>query len=162
MFPLRNSAASSFLTPVNVALIITNAICFGVEVSLGPNATREIAHWALVPARIAMHRDLQAYASIVTSMFLHAGIWHLAGNMLYLAVFGAAVEERMGGPRYAYFYFLAGAASALTSVWITPASQVPIIGASGAIAGVLGAHLFLFPRARILTLIPFVIFVQTF
>jgi membrane associated rhomboid family serine protease len=175
MFPLRNSAASRILTPVNVALIALNIAVFAYEISLGPHGGREIARWAMVPADVAhlfdirrtappsdvgFARGITGYAVIFTSMFIHGSIWHLAGNMMYLLVFGAAVEERMGSARYAYFYLLAGAAAAMASVWMTPTSHVPIIGASGAIAGVLGAHLIFFPRARILTIFPMFIFVR--
>ena len=98
--------------------------------------------------------------TMVTSMFLHGGFWHIAGNMLYLFIFGAAVEYRMGALRYLIFYFAAGIAAALATVWIAPASSVPVIGASGAIAGVLGAYFILYPRGRILTILPIFIFIQ--
>jgi membrane associated rhomboid family serine protease len=93
-------------------------------------------------------------------MFVHGGFWHIAGNMLYLFIFGAAVEYRMGASRYLIFYLAAGIASALATVWIAPESSVPVIGASGAIAGVLGAYFILYPRGRILTIIPIFMFVQ--
>ena len=93
-------------------------------------------------------------------MFIHGGFWHIAGNMLYLFIFGAAVEYRMGSARYLIFYFAAGIAAALATVWIAPESNVPVIGASGAIAGVLGAYFILYPRGRILTILPIFIFIQ--
>jgi len=93
-------------------------------------------------------------------MFIHGGILHIAGNMLYLFIFGAAVEYRMGAARYLSFYLAAGIAAAVATVWIAPESNVPVIGASGAIAGVLGAYFILYPRGRILTILPIFIFIQ--
>ena len=93
-------------------------------------------------------------------MFIHGGLWHVAGNMLYLFIFGAAVEYRMGAIRYLIFYFAAGIAASLATVWIAPESSVPVIGASGAIAGVLGAYFIFYPRARVLTILPIFVFIQ--
>ncbi|HYL58352.1 MAG TPA: rhomboid family intramembrane serine protease [Candidatus Acidoferrales bacterium] len=175
MIPLRDSAAPRRLTPVNIALVAANVAVFFFEVSLGRRASEVLGRFAMVPANIsaalssrttlidgavAHHGRLAPLETIVTSMFLHAGIWHVAGNMLYLFVFGAAVEWRMGSSRYALFYFASGVAAALATVWIAPQSSVPVIGASGAIAGVLGAYFIFFPRGRILTILPLFIFIQ--
>src|SRR5579863_8695915 len=115
MFPLRNSAASSLLTPVNAALIGLNLLIFWYVRTLGPAALSDILHYALIPARItapgqaaesimisasAIAPLTESYSTMLTSMFLHINPWHLAGNMLYLLVFGSAVEERMGSARY--------------------------------------------------------------
>jgi membrane associated rhomboid family serine protease len=93
-------------------------------------------------------------------MFIHGGFWHVAGNMLYLFIFGAAVEYRLGPLRYLIFYLAAGIAAALATVAIAPGATVPVIGASGAIAGVLGAYFVFYPRGRILTILPIFIFIQ--
>ena len=93
-------------------------------------------------------------ATLFTSMFLHGGFMHLAGNMLYLWIFGNNVEDSMGHVRFVIFYLLCGVAAALAQAWPNPDSTIPMIGASGAISGVLGAYLLLFPRARVLVLIP--------
>jgi membrane associated rhomboid family serine protease len=169
MIPLRDNAAPRRLTPVNIALIVANIAVFVYELSLGARVAAFVERFALVPAAvtralsIGAHRDAGALAQLltaVTSMFIHGGLWHVAGNMLYLFIFGAAVEYRMGALRYLSFYFAAGIAAALATVWIAPTSSVPVIGASGAIAGVLGAYFILYPRGRILTILPIFIFIQ--
>jgi rhomboid family protein len=174
MIPLRDSAAPRRLTPVNTALIAANLAVFIYEVSLGARLTPFVARYAMVPARVSASLTLlgphhpRAAAStaaalwppvtVLTSMFIHGGLAHVAGNMLYLFIFGAAVEARMRAVRYLYFYFAAGIAAAVATVWIAPGSGVPVIGASGAIAGVLGAYFILFPRGRILTVLPLFVF----
>jgi membrane associated rhomboid family serine protease len=177
MIPLRDNAAPRRLTPTNIGLIAANVAVFVHEVLLGPQLQAFAARYALVPASVThalsastvqwdgagAHRSLEAFAPLmttVTSMFLHGGIWHIAGNMLYLFIFGAAVEYRMGSLRYLGFYFAAGIAAALATVWMAPESRVPVIGASGAIAGVLGAYFIYYPRGRILTILPIFIFIQ--
>ncbi|MGC2277815.1 MAG: rhomboid family intramembrane serine protease [Candidatus Binatus sp.] len=168
MIPLRDNAAPRRLTPVNVALIAANVAVFVYELSLGARVAAFVERFALVPASvtgaltISTHRlaTLAPLMTTVTSMFIHGGFWHIAGNMLYLFIFGAAVEYRMGAARYLIFYFAAGIAAALATVWIAPESMVPVIGASGAIAGVLGAYFILYPRGRILTILPIFIFIQ--
>lgn len=177
MIPLRDNAAPRRLTPVNLALIFANVAVFIHEVTLGPRIQIFAARYALVPAAVTRAlsnntiawrgapapRGIDALAPLlttVTSMFLHGGFWHIAGNMLYLFIFGAAVEYRMGSSRYLAFYFAAGIAAALATVWMAPDSRVPVIGASGAIAGVLGAYFIYYPRGRILTILPIFIFIQ--
>jgi rhomboid family protein len=169
MIPLRDNAAPRRLTPINVALILANLAVFVYELALGPRVAAFVERFALVPAAVtralssSAYRDAGALAPLmttVTSMFIHGGLWHVAGNMLYLFIFGAAVEYRMGAWRYLIFYLAAGIAAALATVWIAPTSSVPVIGASGAIAGVLGAYFILYPRGRILTILPIFIFVQ--
>jgi len=169
MIPLRDNAAPRRLTPVNIALIAVNVAVFVYELSLGPRVAAVVDKFALVPAAVTravssgaprnLH-PLEPLMTIVTSMFIHGGILHIAGNMLYLFIFGAAVEYRMGAARYLSFYLAAGIAAALATVWIAPESNVPVIGASGAIAGVLGAYFILYPRGRILTILPIFIFIQ--
>ncbi len=168
MIPLRDNAAPRRLTPVNLALIAANLAVFVYELSLGARVGRFVGRFALMPAAVTRaltgtHRNFGALAPLmttVTSMFVHGGVLHVAGNTLYLFIFGAAVEYRMGASRYLIFYLTAGIAAALATVLIAPASSVPVIGASGAIAGVLGAYFILYPRGRILTILPIFIFVQ--
>jgi membrane associated rhomboid family serine protease len=167
MIPLRDNAAPRRLTPVNTILIVANLAVFIYEVLLGRRVVNFVDRFAMVPdtVTVMMHRgvagaSLRPAMTIVTSMFVHGGVLHVAGNMLYLFIFGAAVEYRMGARRYAGFYMAAGIAAALATVWIAPESRVPVIGASGAIAGVLGAYFILYPRGRILTILPIFIFVQ--
>jgi membrane associated rhomboid family serine protease len=99
-------------------------------------------------------RLIPAWASVISSMFMHGGFWHLAGNMLYLGIFGNNIEDAMGHARFLAFYLLCGIAAALVQVWLEPGSNVPMVGASGAISGVLGAYMLLFPRARVLLGLP--------
>jgi membrane associated rhomboid family serine protease len=178
MIPLRDSAAPRRLTPVNLALIAANLAVFIFQLILGPHGVGFAARFAMVPARVSAAagalsalsaRRFAASApgsiaaplgTILSSMFLHGGVWHIAGNMLYLFIFGAAVEYRMGSRRYLAFYLAAGIAAAIATVAMAPASAIPVIGASGAIAGVLGAYFILYPRGRILTVLPIFVYLQ--
>ena len=165
MIPLRDNVARHRLTPVNTLLILANIAVFAHEVSLGQRVEAIVARYAMVPARVAQahlhraaligaHGHLWPPFTILTSMFIHAGVGHIAGNMLYLFIFGPAVEERTGAAHYLSFYLLSGIASAAATVAMAPQSLVPVIGASGAIAGVLGAYFILYPRGSILAFFP--------
>jgi rhomboid family protein len=169
MIPLRDSAAPRRLMPINTTLIAANVLAFAYEMRLGPATSPFVERWAMVPDRVAAAVSALAAAShgpgliwplatIFTAMFLHGGIWHLAGNMLYLFIFGAAVEGRLGPGRYLGFYFVSGLAAAVATVLMAPASRVPVIGASGAIAGVLGAYFVMYPRGKILTILPLFVY----
>jgi membrane associated rhomboid family serine protease len=167
MIPLRDNAAPRRLTPANTILIAANLAAFIYELSLGPRVVDFVGRFAMVPAAVtnslSMHplaASLRPAITILTSMFLHGGVWHVVGNMLYLFIFGAAVEYRMGASRYAAFYFASGIAAALATALIAPESRVPVIGASGAIAGVLGAYFIFYPRGRITTILPIFVFIQ--
>jgi membrane associated rhomboid family serine protease len=159
MIPLRDSEASHRLTPVNTILILLNFAIYVFEVRLGHNAASLLSQYAMVPAHITnlgsegAATAIAALASLLISLFLHAGILHVAGNMLYLFIFGPAVEEQFGHSRYLGFYLAAGIVAGLAMVAMGPDSPVGIIGASGAIAGVLGAYFVLHPRGRILTVL---------
>lgn len=157
MIPLRDDAPR-FTTPfVNYFLITLNVLVFLFELTLPPRATaRFVTQFAFVPS----HVDLwltggapagYAIAPIFTSMFLHAGWLHLIGNMLFLYIFGDNVEDRLGHFRYLITYLLCGLGASLTHLVFNLHSRVPTVGASGAIAGVLGAYFLLFPSARVLT-----------
>jgi membrane associated rhomboid family serine protease len=172
MIPLRDSAAPRRLTPINTILIAANLIAFGYELKLGPAAGAFVERWAMTPAQIAAAIDphgtashtgadaFHALATVFTAMFLHSGFWHIAGNILYLFIFGAAVEGRLGAGRYLGFYFATGVAAAMVTILMAPGSRVPVIGASGAIAGVLGAYFVMYPRGRILMVVPLFVFIQ--
>jgi membrane associated rhomboid family serine protease len=165
MIPLRDNLGARRLAPANTFLILVNLVVFGYELKLGSHAKSLLSRLGMEPARL-LHSADRAYVSVwppatlVTSLFLHGGFLHIASNMLYLFIFGAAVEARMGHLRYLLFYLAAGVASGLAMVWMEPSSRVPVVGASGAIAGVLGAYFILFPRARILTILPLFIFIE--
>lgn len=167
MIPLRDDVRASRLTPANTALIALNVAAFAYELGIGARADLLMSDFGMIPARLAQlpgghfeQAGLAALLTLVTSLFLHGGSLHIAGNMLYLFIFGPAVEERFGHLRYLVFYLLAGVTAGLAMVWMQPDSQVPVVGASGAIAGVLGAYFVLYPRARILTLVPLFVVVE--
>jgi membrane associated rhomboid family serine protease len=154
MLPLRDVIPSRRAPVVTVALIATNTIVWLHEASLDARALEDfVRRFGLVPA------DGRPVAYL-TSMFLHGGWLHLVGNMLYLWVFGDNVEDRLGRGRFLGFYLGCGVMAAVVQVLAQPASTVPIVGASGAVAGVLGAYLVLFPRSRVLTLVPIVVIVR--
>jgi membrane associated rhomboid family serine protease len=154
MFPLRDVIPTRTWPVVTVGLIVLNVAIFLHDQTLGPRALEAwIRHWGLVPAAFGWDR-------VVTSMFLHGGWAHIGGNMLYLWIFGDNVEDRLGHGRFLIFYLLCGAAAALAQTAIHPRSTIPMIGASGAISGVLGAYLLLFPHSRVLTIVPIVFFIQ--
>ena len=154
MIPLRDVIPSRTRPVVTVALIAVNAAVFLHQQGLAPHELEVfVREWGLVPARFSV-------VAVFTSMFVHGGWMHVIGNLLYLWIFGDNVEDRMGHGRFLVFYLLCGVAAAMLQVAVNPASQVPMVGASGAIAGVLGAYLVMFPHSRILTLVPIVVFVQ--
>ena len=152
MIPLRDVIPSRTFPSITITIIVINALAWFVELSMGPRELNRFLYvYGLVPANFHA-------ATLVTSMFLHGSWWHIIGNMWYLWIFGDNVEDRVGHGRFIVFYLLCGIAAALGQVVIDPGSTLPTIGASGAIAGVMGAYFVLYPRSRVLTLIPLVIF----
>jgi membrane associated rhomboid family serine protease len=167
MIPLRDSIPSHRWPVVTWILIGVNTWVFLYEVLLGPQLEAFVQTWGFVPARYFLLAELEPenwiarYLPLLTSMFLHGGWAHLIGNMIYLYIFGDNVEDRLGRLRFLAFYLLSGIGAGLVHAYLHPASVVPTVGASGAISGVLGGYLLLFPHARVLTLVPIVfIFVQ--
>lgn len=164
MIPIRDDVRASSFSVVNYLLIAANILIFLFELSLGRRADAFITQWAMTPSAITTHPLAwgpglpPAFATLFTSMFLHAGWGHLLGNMLFLWVFGDNVEDAMGRVRYLVFYLLSGLAAAAAQILVTPDSPFPSLGASGAISGVLGAYLVLYPGARVLTWVPVLIF----
>jgi membrane associated rhomboid family serine protease len=160
MIPIRDTNRSKNYPVVNNALIGINVLFFVVELLQGPRMNQFIFTYGLVPARYSVPQigayftPFQQVAALVSFMFLHGGFWHILGNMWSLYIFGDNVEDRLGPLRYLVFYLLCGWLSGLTHLVFNWHSHVPTIGASGAIAGVMGAYLFLYPSSRILTLIP--------
>jgi membrane associated rhomboid family serine protease len=160
MLPLRDHNPIRTTPVINYLLIAVNVLMFFWEVSLGPNIERALFNVAFIPARF-WNRELIVFnvITIFVSMFLHGGLLHVGGNMLYLWIFGDNIEDRLGHFRYLVFYLACGFVATLSHAFVNPGSQVPSIGASGAIAGVLGAYLVLFPKARVTTLIPIFFFI---
>ena len=162
MFPIRDHNPSGRTPFVTYALMALNIGIFVSYVALFDDA-RAINgffyEWALIPARLS---EGQGTVGVFTSMFLHAGWLHLAGNMLFLYIFGDNVEDEMGHLPYLVFYLACGMLSAFAQVYSAPGSIVPTVGASGAIAGVMGGYLLLFPKARVDILIIFIVFFRIF
>jgi membrane associated rhomboid family serine protease len=153
LIPLRDIIPSRTTPVVTISLIAVNVLVFLYELSLGRDVDAFTLYYGLVPAAFS-------WVAVFTSMFLHGGFLHVAGNMLYLWIFGDNVEDRMGHGRFLVFYLLCGVAAALAQTITVPDSVVPMVGASGAIAGVMGAYFVLYPRSRIVTLIPIFFFFQ--
>ena len=162
VIPLRDTIPSRTAPIVTVALIVINLLVFLHETALGPYLPQFVYAYGLVPARFVYWRgnplDPARFVPLLTSMFWHGGWLHLIGNMLYLWIFGDNVEDKLGHFRFVIFYILCGLGAALCQVALSPESTIPTVGASGAIAGVLGAYLVSFPRARVVTFIPIFIF----
>lgn len=155
MIPLRALLLRRSTPTVTILLIVINVLAFLFEMSLAPYLRDQfVSHYALVPDRFVP-------ATLLTSMFLHGGWLHLIGNMWFLWVFGSHVEDAIGPGRYLIFYLVSGVASALVQFFVNLGSPIPTLGASGAIAGVMGAFLLLYPRARVVTLVFIVIFITT-
>ncbi len=150
MFPLGDASRRTSRVPIaTILIIVLNFAMFSVELAAGDDF---ITRWSMVPANIAAGRD---WITILSSMFLHAGWEHILGNMLFLWAFGPEIEDSMGSARYVVFYLLGGLAATIAQVAIDPTSTVPTLGASGAIAAVMGAFLVTYPRDRIRTVLFF-------
>lgn len=160
MIPIRDENPTRRVPFVNYTLIALNILVFLWQISLGPYGEAALYRMALIPRNLTMGFDLGDIRAIFTSMFMHAGLAHLLGNMLYLWIFGDNVEDALGHVRYLFFYLAGGVAASLTHVLLYPTSTIPTVGASGAIAATLGAYLMLFPHRRVVTLIPFGFFIQ--
>ncbi|HEY2955485.1 MAG TPA: rhomboid family intramembrane serine protease [Candidatus Eisenbacteria bacterium] len=166
MIPLRDQNPSQSTPVVTRALIAVNVATFLYELSLGPELRDFMFSWGLIPARIPEALDIggdalaQAGFTFLSSMFLHGGWMHLIGNMWYLWIFGDNVEDRFGSARFLLFYLAAGVSASVLHVLTNAGSPLPTLGASGAIAGVLGAYAVMFPGARVITLVPFFPFFQ--
>lgn len=155
MFPIRDNLPTRRFAWVTVILITTNVLAFLAELLWMAEGTLDQAIYTMgvVPYEVTHTFSLSVAVSFLTSMFLHGGFMHIAGNMLYLWIFGNNVEDVVGRLRFLLFYLFCGFAASGAQVLMQPDVQVPTIGASGAIAGVLGAYLLMFPRARIDTVL---------
>lgn len=160
MIPLRDTVRSSRFPVVNWLIILANVAAFYYELRIGPSGLNDFIHtWGLVP--VQFWATLQTtWVTLFSAMFLHGGWLHIISNMWVLFIFGDNVEDRMGSVGYLVFYLLSGVAAGLLQAFLLPNSAAPMVGASGAIAGVLGAYLVLYPRARILSLVP-ILFIFT-
>ncbi|MEW6502235.1 MAG: rhomboid family intramembrane serine protease [Thermodesulfobacteriota bacterium] len=158
MFPLKDDVPADRFPAVNLLLIAANVLVFLYQLTLGRDGMEALLYdYGFVPARFFAGEG-PLFLPVFTSMFLHGNLLHILANMWMLWVFGDNVEDRMGHGRYLLFYLLCGVAAVIGQTWSAPGATVPMVGASGAIAGVLGAYFLLFPGARILTFVPILIF----
>ena len=154
MIPLRDENPTHITPVVTYLLILLNILVFIFQTLLGSSSEAFIYQFALIPANVTNLVSLGAVFNIFTSMFMHGGLAHIGGNMLYLWIFGDNVEDRLGSFKYLVFYIVGGVIASIAHIITNPGSQIPTVGASGAIAAVLGAYLVLFPSQKVLTLIP--------
>ncbi len=160
MIPLRDTIPSSRTPWVTRVLVLLNVVMFVIEIRQGRSLDLFINRFGVVPANwtVGSLSDLlewpQQFLTLVTSQFLHGSVLHLASNMLYLWIFADNVEDRLGHGRFLLLYLGSGVVAAVTQLLLSSHSMVPMVGASGAIAGILGAYLLMFPSAKILTLVP--------
>lgn len=159
MIPLRDENPTHTTPVFVVALIIANVVAFAYEMTLGPAAEGFIQNFGILPWEISHNENLghslgiPPYLTLATSMFLHGGIGHIIGNMWFLWLFGDNIEDAMGHFRFLVFYLICGIAAGIVHVLLDPGSTTPTIGASGAISGVLGGYIILFPKIRVRTLL---------
>ena len=153
MIPIRDQIPTRRVPVVNYLLIAINIVVFILQWLSGPNQDSIVYQFALIPAQLTANLSLANIGDIFTSMFMHAGLAHIGGNMLYLWIFGDNVEDSMGSGKYLLFYLVGGVVAALTQIFTNPGSQIPTVGASGAIAAVLGAYLVFYPQSKVLTII---------
>jgi membrane associated rhomboid family serine protease len=163
VIPFKDDNPTRTFPYVTIIIIGINVVVYLMEV-LSPESSRQIVYsYGAIPYAIIHFRSVQPISpvlTIFTSMFMHGGILHIAGNMLYFWIFGNNIEDVLGHVRFIFFYLICGVIAAYSYALTSPSSTVPMIGASGAIAGILGAYLLLFPKARVHTLIFFGIFIQ--
>lgn len=166
MIPIRDTIRSKTIPVVNYLIIGINIITFFWQLSLGPYLRDALFLYGIVPIRYsdpeisAQFTKFQQLIPFISSMFLHGGFLHIVGNMWFLYIFGDNIEDRLGHFRYLIFYLLCGIVAGIVHLYTNWESKIPTIGASGAISGIMGAYLILYPQSRILTLIPIFLFFQ--
>ena len=167
MIPLRDTLPSRHIPWVTRMLLLANIVMFGVELRQSPQLEAFLYRYGVVPSDFLVQAPSDflnwphLFLTLFTSQFLHAGLLHLVTNMLYLWIFADNVEDRLRPGRFLLLYLGSGAAAALAQLLMSPRSSIPMVGASGAIAGVLGAYLLMFPSSRIVTLVPLGFFWET-
>jgi len=155
MIPIRDNLPTHRVPIINYLLIVGNIVAFAWLWLASPAQQETLVYeYAIIPSQFSSGIDTGNLRDVFTSMFMHAGWMHLIGNMLYLWIFGDNVEDRMGHIKYLLFYLFGGVFAAAAHIFVNPGSQIPTVGASGAIAAVLGAYLILYPQSRVATFIP--------
>ena len=170
MVPLKDENPVKITPYVTYILIVLNILAFIYELSLNPQQLNTFFHlFAIVPQEltasfqgISVNQDVPEVATLITSQFLHAGFTHIIFNMLFLWIFGNNIEEQLGRAKYLFFYLACGVLAGLSQWFFASTSTIPSLGASGAIAGVMGAYIFKFPQAKIVTLVPLGFFFPIF
>lgn len=158
MIPLKDDIPSTKRPVVMITFIIINAVVYFYEITLEKNNLQYfLISYGAIPKLILSGQNLY---TLITSMFLHGGFWHILGNMVYLWVFGDNIENAFGHIRFFFFYLFSGLMGSLLHILTSTTSQIPMVGASGAISGILGAYFILYPNARILTLVPIFYFIR--
>jgi membrane associated rhomboid family serine protease len=164
VIPIRDTVPARRTPVVTWGLIAANVLAFAYMVLVEQASPSRadfydwLARWTVIPRELMREHDARALVSVFTAMFLHAGLLHLGGNMLFLWIFGDNVEDMLGRVRFLGFYLFCGLIAFAAQIAVDPTSGLPMLGASGAIAGVLGAYLVLLPRARVLTIVPIFVF----
>jgi len=154
MIPLRDENPTATFPFITITIIVINALVFIYELTLGNQIQDRIIHLAVIPYNIIHMSNPAVLLTLITSLFFHAGFAHIFGNMLYLWVFGNNIEDRLGHIRFIFFYLFCGIIATFGHIITAFDSKLPVIGASGAISGVLGAYLLLYPNAKVLVLLP--------
>ncbi len=160
MLPIRDEIPTRRVPYVNYVLIAINVLVFIWQIVVGAQDENLVYQLALIPAQVTSGINVEDVLDMFTSMFMHGGLAHIAGNMLYLWIFGDNVEDAMGHGRYLFFYLAGGLTASVAHILTNPASAIPTVGASGAIAAVLGAYLVLYPQARVLTMVSLGFFIR--
>lgn len=161
MLPLKDDLKARTRPVVVYGILAANILVYLYEISLGTAINDFVRQFGVTPYLLFNPPGIEAYFTIFTSMFIHStSIMHILGNMLFLWIFADNVEDRMGHFKFLLFYFVCGIAAALLQSVIDPGSKIPMIGASGAVSGVLGAYIILYPKARVLALIPLGFFLR--
>lgn len=168
MFPLHDDNPTDTTPVITVALIVACVLIFLWQLSLGEAIQNAVYTFGVIPAVLFQIKSLPpeiasvpSWSTVFTSMFLHGSWMHLIGNMLFLWIFGNNVEDAMGHARYVVFYLVCGMVAVFAQALPDPQSEIPMIGASGAISGVLGAYLLLYPHARVLVIVPLGFYVHS-
>ncbi|OGW02785.1 MAG: rhomboid family intramembrane serine protease [Nitrospinae bacterium RIFCSPLOWO2_12_39_16] len=166
MIPLKDDNPTKIFPIVTIGIIAANILVFIYQLSLGAGYEKFIFTYGAFPYEITHSVDIgppvqmPVFFTVYSSMFMHGGFMHIIGNMLYLWIFGNNIEDSMGHIRFIFFYLICGTVASLTHIFLAPNSKIPMVGASGAVSGILGAYLLLFPHARILTLVTFGFFIK--
>jgi len=166
MIPIRDRNPSGTFPYVTIGIIVINILIFLYELSLGSGLGEFIMKFGVVPLKVSYYSQasdltfINTFFPFISSMFLHGGFVHLIGNMWFLWIFGDNIEDKLGHFKFIAFYFLCGIIASSVHVFFNSQSNVPCVGGSGAIAGVLGAYMVTFPRARVVTIVPLFVFIQ--